>query len=223
MKTFAKRLVIFEDHSLMRDGIRTWFDTNTDWTVIHYAGTIEEAENLIELLSQEATAEAPVVALVDISFKCVQVGGSSHQEKHYGFDIVRSLKKSSPYTWCIMYSSYSAGSFVDRALSDEIGARGYVTKNADEKELLKAVEAVANGGTYIEGNLMSNMMETRGLMSILTKRERDIVSQLVHGHSSEVISEKLGLNKRTIENHLSHMYDKTGTCSRVELLNRLGL
>lgn len=220
-----KKLVIFEDHSLMRDGIRSWFTNNTDWDVVYDAGTLEDVQKLITRLKMEATAENPVIALVDISFKWASndASGEGHENQYYGFEIVRSLSKESPYTYCIMYSSYTSGSLIEKALSNEVGAKGYISKNADEEELLRAVETVASGKNYVEFGLMSRMLEARGLMSILTKREREIVEKLVLGFTPAEIAVELGMSKRTLENHFSHMYDKTGTTSRPDLLYRLGL
>lgn len=225
MGTGKKRIVIFEDHSLMRDGMCSWFVNNTDWEVIYDAGTIEEVQDLIEKLSSESTLENPIIALVDISFKCAdgEVGVEAKEKHYYGFEIVRTLAEKSPYTRCIMYSSYTSGTLIDKALSREVGAKGYVSKNADEEELLRAVESVASGKNYVEFSLMSRMLEAMGLMAILTKREKQIVEKMVLGLSPLEIAKDLGMSKRTLENHFSHLYDKTGTISREELLNRLGL
>lgn len=223
MSGYEKRLAIFEDHALMRDGITTWFATNSDWRVMFSAGTVEEAQELIATLEHEATQEKPVIALVDISFKQeMSATLPNGSEGHAGFDIVRELSARSPHTKCIMYSSYSSGSFVECALSKNIGAMGYVSKSSDESELLHAVETVATGEVYVESHLISKMLETQRIMSVFTKKERKIVEGIVLGDSTAEIAEKLGVSRSTIENHLSHIYDKIGIKSKEALIACLG-
>ena len=219
MSGYEKRLAIFEDHALMRDGITTWFATNSDWRVMFSAGTVEEAQELIATLEHEATQEKPVIALVDISFKQeMSATLPSGSDGHAGFDIVRELSARSPYTKCIMYSSYSSGSFVECALSKKIGAMGYVSKSSDESELLRAVEVVAAGDVYVESDLLYKMFETQRLMTVLTKKERKIVEGIAFGDTTSEIADKLGVSRRTIENHLSHIYDKIGVKSKEALI-----
>lgn len=223
MGEYEKRLVIFEDHALMRDAITAWFASNSDWRVVYSAGTVEEAHQVVATLKQEATQENPVIALVDISFK--KENGSSVSDdgdSQAGFDIVRELTAHSPHTKCIMYSSYSSGSFVECALSKKVGAMGYVSKSSDESELLRAVEAVAAGEVYVESHLISKMLETQRIMSVFTKKERKIVEALLLGDSTAEIAEKLGVSRSTIENHLSHIYDKIGIKSKEALIACLG-
>ena len=219
MSGYEKRLAIFEDHALMRDGIAAWFAANSDWRVMFSAGTVEEAHELITTLEHEATQEKPVIALVDISFKEeVSATLPNGSEGHAGFDIVRELSARSPSTKCIMYSSYSSGSFVECALSKKIGAMGYVSKSSDEAELLRAVEAVSTGDVYVESNLLYKMFETQRIMSVLTKKERKIVEGIAFGDTISEIADKLGVSRRTIENHLSHIYDKIGVRSKDALI-----
>ena len=219
MSGCEKRLAIFEDHALMRDGIAAWFATNSDWRVVFSAGTVDEANELIAKLEQDSTQENPVIALVDISFKReVSATLPNGSEGHAGFDIVRELSARSPSTKCIMYSSYASGSFVECALSKNIGAMGYVSKSSDESELLRAVEAVSIGEVYVESNLLYKMFETQRIMSVLTKKERKIVEGIAFGDTTSEIADKLGVSRRTIENHLSHIYDKIGVRSKDALI-----
>lgn len=108
------------------------------------------------------------------------------------------------------------------ALSKNIGAMGYVSKSSDESELLCAVEAVATGEVYVESHLISKMLETQRIMSVFTKKERKIVEALLLGDSTAEIAEKLGVSRSTIENHLSHIYDKIGVKSKEALIACLG-
>nr|MCR4822808.1 response regulator transcription factor [Treponema sp.] len=116
---------------------------------------------------------------------------------------------------CMMYSSYSNAGFIVKSMEHKI--KGFVTKNADKKEILEAVRAVARGETYIQKDLVSDMMYVSGIMVTLTKKERDLVLLLSEHLPNEIIAEKLNLSKRTVENYVSRIFDKFNVKNRFEL------
>ena len=104
---------------------------------------------------------------------------------------------------------------IQRAL--DLGAAAYVAKSAESEEITSAIDAILAGETYV--NPKFKMKEKRNAWSALTRRENEIVTLIKRSLSARQIAKQLGLSKRTIENHLSHIYVKTGAASREDLLN----
>jgi len=99
-------------------------------------------------------AQSGYIAIVDISFKA-EYAPAAHEE-NYGFEIIRRLTALG--IPCIAYSSHDSGDFVEYATSAIIGAKGFVSKNADEGILLAAINAVANGKAYIQAELVTGLI-----------------------------------------------------------------
>ena len=102
-----------------------------------------------------------------------------------------------------------------------MGAKGYVSKVSDEEVLLKAINTVAEGKSYIQPDLISGLLAARSLFSMLSKREAQVTSLIQDGLSNEEIAEEMGIKLTTLENYLSIIYDKTGCRDRNSLLAKL--
>ena len=95
--------------------------------------------------------------------------------------------------------------------------RGFISKNAEKSELLDAVRAVFRGETYIQKNLLGNMMYVTGIITTLTKKEREFLDLLSEHLPNEEIAKRLNLSKRTVENYVSRIFDKFNVKNRYEL------
>jgi NarL family two-component system response regulator LiaR len=97
------------------------------------------------------------------------------------------------------------------------GARAYVPKSAEPEEILTAIDTLLKGGVYINSRYC--LGAPKNSWSTLTRRENEIVAFIKQNMSNKQIAKRLGINIRTVENHLSHIYFKTGITSREELLD----
>lgn len=209
---------MIDDHYLFRKGIAELITRKSDYKITAEAGTPEEADKILKDFTDTQNPEDIVIALVDISFKCTE----SNHEKNYGFEIVKKINQRCPSIKCIMLSSYDTSGYVQKALSAEVGAMGYVSKAADESILLEALDSVANGKTYIQQNLIGDPLELKDLLASLTRKEREVTDLLSMENTNTEIAEKMGITVSTVENYISRLYDKTGTSSRIMLLEKLG-
>lgn len=121
-----------------------------------------------------------------------------------------------------MFSSYESAGYIEKALSSAVGASGYVSKNSSEKTLLEAIEKVSDGEIYVEQKFFRNLLKIRTLYEAFTKTERKIIDMISENLTNEQIAEKLNIQKRSVENHISHLYDKAGVKNKFELLEKLG-
>jgi NarL family two-component system response regulator LiaR len=195
-------IVIVEDHPLMRKGLAGFFAGSGRWLVLGSAGSLDEAK---ALLSVPETARADIL-LLDI-----------HLEKDWGLDIIPWLKRQggdkSPAA--VVYSAFDDYAHVNAALS--LGIRGYVTKKQNETELEAALNIVLSGRVYTDSSAEMKLQSAAGAISLLTRREADIFTLVKDGLSNQQIAEKLFISRRTVENILHCIYDKTGIPSRLEL------
>ena len=114
-----------------------------------------------------------------------------------------------------MYSSFSNVGFIVKTMEHKI--KGFISKNADKSEILEAIRAVARGETYIQKDLLPDMMYVSGIMVTLTKREREILDLIAEHLPNEVIAEQQNLSKRSVENYVSRIFDKFNVRNRYEL------
>ena len=123
---------------------------------------------------------------------------------------------------CIVYSSFDWGGFVEYAMSNEIGADAYVTKNADSSVLITALNEVSHGRHFIQGDIIDRFLMVRQAVSGLTRTEQQLFDLACAGKSNTDIAAELGKSVRTVENYLGRIYDKFGVTTRQELLQLRG-
>ena len=229
-----KNLILIDDHKMLRKGISAYFTENSQWNVIAEAESLDEIPNIIKKIGenpyivekndgdiiQDITkypdsdkAENCTLAVVDIQIK------GKDEKLSNGFEAVRLLRQYGIQS--VIFSSHDTGACIERAMSDEVGARGFVSKLSDEKLLLDAVNAVAEGKTFIQPDLVTSLLNTQSIFSILTKREKQIVKLIQDGRSNHQIAQKLEIKVSTLENYLSLIYDKIGCENKEMLLKKL--
>ena len=206
-----KNLILIDDHKMLRKGISSYIAENSDWTIFAEAESIEEIPVIIKKI--EATKADQLVAVVDIQIKGNDVNAFR------GFEAVRLLAKAGVPS--VIFSSHDTGALIERAMSFDVGARGFVSKLSDEKMLLDAINMVAAGRTFVQPDLVSAFMEVTSLFSVLTKREMQVVKLIQEGIPNEEIAAKLEIKLSTLENYISVIYDKIGCRDRNSLLEKL--
>jgi DNA-binding NarL/FixJ family response regulator len=125
------------------------------------------------------------------------------------------LKKDVGIPIMAVYSIFNDYAHVNAAMS--MGVRAYITKRRGAEELEAALEKAIRGEIYIDEEAQTRINNTENLLRLLSNREREILFLVKSGHSNREIAAKIGISRRTVENILSCVYDKTGIRSRLEL------
>ncbi len=200
------RVLIVDDHALVRLGLMTLVDDQPGMTVVGEAGTAGEALNKVEQLR-------PDVVLMDI-----RMPGES------GIEATRQITGRFPKTRVIILTSFADDELVLRAI--QAGAAGYVLKQADNEELLRAITAVARGEALLDPATTARMLNKVRLLSRqvdedafhdLSDREFSVLAELARGKTNAEIGEVLHLSEKTVRNHVSMILEKLHLGNRVEL------
>lgn len=227
----TQNIILCDDHALLRNGIKSWIETHSPYKVTHEAGTWAECEKIIDSIASITATIKPqaneeplpevrngFIAIVDISFKA-EYTTAAHEE-NCGFEIIRRLTALG--IPCIAYSSHDSGGFVEHATSAVVGAKGFVSKNADETILLAAINAVANGKSYIQAELVTGLLEVRDIAQTFTKKEKLVAEALTLHNTNTEVAAALGITEKTVVNYLTIMYDKAGVKNKLEFLQKMG-
>ena len=210
-----KKLFLIDDHKMLRKGIKAYIDENSDWQVEGEAESISDVRKLLE--KYNCAPEDIYVAVTDIQL--IDEENTNPEYVSNGFEAVQLLaKKGIP---SVIFSSHDTGACVERAMSDSVGAKGFVSKCSDEKTLLEAINTVADGRTYIQPDLVTGLLATRSLFAMLTKREQQVVKLIETGLTNDEIASEMGIKITTLENYLSVIYDKLGCRDRKVLIEKL--
>jgi DNA-binding NarL/FixJ family response regulator len=194
------RIVVVEDHALVREGTTELLERESGCTVAGQAGSAEEALRLICDLR-------PDVALVD-----VELPGMN------GIALARAVAEQAPDTRVIILSAYDDYAYVIGAL--EAGISGYLLKTATARELGNAVRTAADG-TLVLDEAISRRLSRRwrsgsGNPPVFTPRETEVLNLISRGLPNKQIASQLGLGLRTVETHVSSVLGKLGVTSRTE-------
>jgi two-component system response regulator NreC len=198
------RVVVVDDHAVVRSGLRLLLDANEDIEVVGEAGNATDA-------IFRARALKPDVMLLDV----VMPGPS-------GIDVLPEVLKESPETKVLVLSMQDDPSYVREAFG--AGASGYVLKEAADEEVVSAVREIANGGRYVHPSLGARMVaaeaEERAAAEAdpLSEREREVLRLLALGHTNQEIAQKLYISVRTAESHRAHIMQKLRLSTRAELV-----
>ncbi len=194
------RVLIVDDHALVREGTGQLLDQDDAISVVGSAGSGEEALEEIALLQ-------PDVALVDINLPAMS-----------GLELARAVIASQPATRILILSAYDEYAYVAEAL--EVGVAGYLMKTASAKELIDAVRAVHDGVFVLDRQLSRRLLrrhdESAPTVGTLTPRETAVLESLVRGRSNKQIAAELELGIRTVEGYVSNILGKLGVTSRTE-------
>jgi DNA-binding NarL/FixJ family response regulator len=201
--TMSIKVIIADDHSLVRQGLRRYLEMAGDIDVIG------EAANGFEVLKlMENGAGAPDIALLDIRMPEMD-----------GLEAARRIRQQHPSVGVIMLTAYDDRQFVVEAV--RAGARGYVLKARDAEHLIQTVRLVAGGNMVIDPQLvvalaeeLTDAKERDRKAETLTAREVEVLQLLAFGHTNKDIAEQLFISPDTVKTHLEHIFEKLGTSDR---------
>jgi DNA-binding NarL/FixJ family response regulator len=199
------RVILADDHALVRQGIRQFLEEADDITVVAEAASGAEAVSLVEQYQ-------PDVAVLDIQMP----GGS-------GIEATRQIRTRFPAVRVLVLTAYDEDPYVFALL--EAGAKGYILKSADAKDLVEAVRKVYRGETALSPQVTEKVVRElqRGRpqgaaqqVEPLTSREIEVLRLVAEGLTNKAIGRKLDISDRTVQGHLANIYGKLGVSSRTE-------
>lgn len=194
------RLVIADDHKMFREGLSELLSKEKDIVVVGEAGGSAE---LMEVLARQVTD----VILMDITM------GADN-----GIVLTKEVKESKPGVKVLALSMHDDKSYIVKML--EVGASGYILKNAGKEEMLNAIHTVANGNTYFSSQVSAKLLEhltnpqaaqkkkPQGIP--LTDREIEVLKLIADEYSNPEIAAKLFISIRTVDTHRRNLLDKLG-------------
>lgn len=202
------RVIIADDHTIFRDGLKTLFASNAEFQIVGEAGDGDEALRFIRKLR-------PDILLLDLQMP-----------KRSGMEVLESLSEDHQETHVIMLSGVLEGDQITRAF--ELGARGVVMKDSGSATLYKSIRAVMAGQYWIGRQAVSSLAQTlkshrdstkkaRPKNYGLTAREMEVVRKIVDGFSNKEIATALAISEQTVEHHVTSIFDKLGVYNRLEL------
>jgi two-component system response regulator NreC len=195
-------VVIADDHTVVRQGLRLLIDNGDGLQVVAEAGDVPDAERLTR-------AHRPSVLVLDLNMP----GGSS-------LEAIPRLREHSPDTAIVVLTMQDDPAFARQAL--RTGALGFVLKEAADEELLEAIRLAAAGDTYLNPRLGARLAaqppEPAGPPDDLTDREVAVLRLIALGHTNTEMAQQLFLSTRTIETHRAHIQQKLRRTSRAELV-----
>jgi DNA-binding NarL/FixJ family response regulator len=211
------RLLIADDHTLFREGLRALLMATPDIEVVGEAATGEEAIAL-------AALHQPDVILMDI-----QMPGAPGTPATNGIEATRRLIHTSPHIGVIMLTMLEDDDSVFAAM--RAGARGYILKGADKVEVLKTIRAVAEGEALFGPAIAQRLMTFFGALGPtpkamplafpeLTEREREVLGLIAQGHNNAEIAQRLTLSPKTVGNHISNIFSKLQVADRAQAIIR---
>lgn len=202
------RILLADDHALVREGLRLILASQPDLAVVGEAATGREAVRQVRALR-------PDVVLMDLT---MPDGG--------GLEATETIKREVPATQVLVLTMHDSQEYFFRLL--QAGASGYVVKGAGKADLLAAVRAVAAGGVYLYPTLAKRLVgdylrranrgEEEDAAAKLTEREREVLQLLAEGLTGREIAERLVLSPATVERHRANLMGKLGLHHRAELI-----
>jgi two-component system, NarL family, response regulator NreC len=202
------RILLADDHALVRQGLRRILESHQDFEVVAEAGSGTEAV-------EQARRHKPDLAILDVGMRELN-----------GLEAAAQIRKACSSATVLMLSMHSDERYVLRAIRE--GAKGYVLKDCVEDELLQAIASVRDGGHFFSQAVSKFVPQPGGRATradapddryeLLTERERHIYQLLAEGNSNKDIASRLGLSLHTVETHRARVMEKLGVHTAAELV-----
>ena len=199
------RVILADDHALVRQGIRQFLEEANDISVVAEAANGEEAVRLVE-------QHRPDVAVLDVQMPVLN-----------GIEATRQIRARFPGIRILILTAYDEDPYVFALL--QAGANGYILKSADADDLLKAVRKVYRGESVLSPEVTAKVVRQiqQGSPALaaeqvepLTAREIDVLRLTAQGRTNRAIGRELGISDRTVQGHLANIYGKLNVASRTE-------
>lgn len=200
------RVLVVDDHAILRDGIRSLLESQDDILVVGEAGDGSEA--------LEATGTLlPDIVLMDISMP-----------KTNGLEATRLIKERFPHVKVLILTQHDNREYIAPAL--KVGAAGYVLKRSGRREMLNAIRQVHEQGIFLSGDIAREVFQeyshplhsSEGDEQHLTDRERQVLQLIVDGNSNQEIALELGISPKTVSVHRTNIMSKLNVQNTVELI-----
>jgi DNA-binding NarL/FixJ family response regulator len=202
------KVLIADDHTVVRQGFRRIVQEQPGWEVVGEASNGREAVRL-------AVRVKPDVAVIDIAMPQLN-----------GIEAVRQISKQLPLTRVVVLSMFADEPYVLRAL--QAGAQGYIVKDSADEDLVRAIREVASGKSFFSPAVTKVVLDAhlrkladQGItdrFDSLSDREREVLQLVAEGHSGKEIAEILGISPTTVETHRNHIMEKLDLHSTAELI-----
>ncbi len=202
----AIRVLLADDHAVVRQGIRQFLETGSRIEIVAEAADGGEALRLIR-------EQRPDVAVLDIQMPV-----------HSGIEVTRALRSERFPVGVLILTAFDDPPYVRAVL--EAGANGYVLKTAEAQDIIDAVHAVHEGQSVLDPAVTRQLMSQMAAVSVeqrvqaLTERELAVLRLAARGHTNKAIGAELEISDRTVQGHLAKIYDKLGASSRTEAVMR---
>lgn len=202
------RVLLADDHAIVRKGIREFLEEDGEVVVVAEAADGAEAVRLVG-------EHRPAVAVLDVQMPILN-----------GIEATRRIKAAYPEIRVLILTAYDEDPYVFALL--RAGADGYILKNAEPDDLVRAVKAVAGGGKVLAPDIAAKVVAqiTSGKPAAaeqiepLTERELGVLRRAAQGLTNKVIAAELGLSDRTVQGHLANIYGKLGVTTRTEAVTK---
>jgi len=197
------RILIADDHDVVRSGLRTILEAHPNWTVVAEAADGKEAV-------LKAIEAKPDVAVLDYSLPLVN-----------GVEVTRQIRARLPRTEVLIFTMHDNEMLIEELL--KVGARGYLLKSDATRYLISAIESLAVHRPFFSANvsealLKSFLTTTNRVGSMLTNRERGVVQLIAEGHTNKQIAELLNISIKTVETHRASVMRKLDLSSSAALV-----
>ncbi|MGB9679179.1 MAG: response regulator [Thermoanaerobacteraceae bacterium] len=191
-------ILLADDHTLIRKGLIQLIEMEKDMIVISQAANGEEAYELVSKLN-------PDIVLMDINMPILN-----------GIKAAKKIKESNAKSKILFLTIYNDKEYLMEAI--KIGAEGYILKDAEYDELIKAIRVIYNGGFYVHPSLKleKENLNNEFLKKQLTNREIEILSLISKGYSNKEIATKLYLSEKTVKNHVYNIFKKLDVKDRTQ-------
>jgi two-component system, NarL family, response regulator LiaR len=206
----AIKVVIADDHPLFREGLRMILERSPDTEVV---GEAADGEAVVALVRELCTEVCPDIVLMDIAMP----GGD-------GMEATRGIKACCPDASVVFLSAFGEEKFVRSMV--ETGAAGFLLKDMRAHELVTAIRSVHQGGSVLSPSIAASILgsfdlEQRAMQESrtgesLTAREKEVLVLASRGLANKAIADRLEISSRTVQMHLSHIFEKLGVASRTE-------
>ena len=206
MSNKPTRVILADDHAVVRAGIRTFLERAKDIEVVGEADDGEQAQNMIRDLQ-------PDVAVLDIQMPKVT-----------GIEVTRWVRANARETGVLILTAYNDDPYVIAVL--QAGANGYILKTASPMEIIQAVRDVHEGKSALQQVIAEKIIhlvtqqKNESPVEALTEREMEVIIALAKGLTNKAIAAQLGISGRTVQGHIAHIFNKMGVSNRTEAVMR---